>query len=296
MKTTDFTICNVCDDPGTLATAKDVREVYSNRRKFSDRKFTVWRCSSCGSLHSKEAVNLDEYYQGYLVNQQLNYVLSCIYLTRLRLLSRYGFCKSSTLLDFGCNQGLFLEFLRRRGYTNVFGYDPYVSEYDDETPLSQKYNFVVSYQVIEHVDEPRFFFSQAASCLEKGGILAIETPNATEIPLSETDGYLMNQKHILHQPYHQHILSKKALLDLGLSQDLTVVQSSRTFEGETLFPGVNNRAIWTYIRLAGDVHDVIEQPIQLKIILTSPQLLFYAFAGYFLPVKGNMTVIFWRNN
>lgn len=292
MKTTDFTTCNVCDNPGTLATAKEIQEVYSNRRKFSDRKFTVWRCSSCGSLHSKEAVNLDEYYEGYLANRNLDYFLSSMYYSRLGVLSRYGFRKSSTLLDYGCNQGLFLSFLRKRRYINVFGYDPYIPEYADEIPLSKKYDFVVSYQVIEHVEEPRHFFEGAATCLKKGGILLIETPNALEIPLSESDSYLLNRKHVLHQPYHQHIISKQALLDLGLSQDLSVVQLSPKVEYDTLFPGVNNRAMSTYIRLAGDVIDIIEEPFQVKIFLTSPQLWLYCFAGYFFPLRGYMRGIF----
>jgi len=292
MKTTDFTTCNVCDNPGTLETAKEVEEIYSDRRKFSDRKFTVWRCSSCGSLHSKEAVNLDEYYQGYLGNQRLDYFLSCMYYTRLKLLSKYGFRKSSTLLDYGCNQGLFLSFLRERGYKNVFGYDAYIPKYADETVLSKKYDFVVSYQVIEHVEEPRHFFDLAVSCLQRGGVLVVETTNATDISLSGIDEGPLDKKRLLHQPYHRHTLSQQALLGLGLSQGLSVVPSSSRIEYDTLFPGVNNRAISTYFQLAGDVHDVIEEPFQIKIFLTSPQLWFYCFFGYFFPVKGYMRAIF----
>ena len=160
MKKVDFTICNVCDNPDTFATAKDIQEVYSNVRKFSHHKFTVWRCNSCDSLHSKEPVNLDEYYQGYLANQSLNYFLLCIYFNRLKKLQKHGFTKSSTLLDYGCNKGLFLSFLNQKGYLNVSGYDPFITEFANDKYLSRKYDFVVSYQVIEHMEEPRnFFFS-----------------------------------------------------------------------------------------------------------------------------------------
>jgi SAM-dependent methyltransferase len=196
------------------------------------------------------------------------------------------------LLDYGCNQGLFLAFLRQRGYANVFGYDPFVSPYMDQTVFQQQYDFIVSCQVIEHLAQPRYFFDQTVPYLRQKGILLIETPNAAEIPLCDTNGYLPHRNQTLHQPYHQHILSKGALLNLGRAQGLTLVQASRRIEYDTGFPGVNTRAFTTYIRLAGDMLDVVEEPIKLKLLLTSPQLLFYSLLGYFFPPQGLMSVVF----
>jgi hypothetical protein len=73
----DFQLCNVCQHPGTFDNTLDVKQIPSNLRKFKEQKFTVWRCSSCHSLHSKESVDLNYYYENYIIGKQgLNYFFS----------------------------------------------------------------------------------------------------------------------------------------------------------------------------------------------------------------------------
>ena len=271
----------------TFDNALEVKQIPSNIRKFKDQKFTVWRCSSCRSLHSKELVDLNYYYENYIIGKQgLNYFFRCVYYNRLKLLRKYGFGKKHKLLDFGCNQGLFLSFLNQLGYENVFGYDPYVPKYSDQKVLSKKYDFITTYDVIEHVDEPRIFLTQLISCLEKDGLLILGTPNADEIKLSSPEAPE------LHQPYHRHILSEKALMNLALSQGLEVVEFSKRWYVDTLYPLVNTRFLWTYLQQSENVIDVLQEPLRWQILLTSPLLIFYSFAGYFFRMPGNMTVVF----
>ena len=283
----DFQLCNVCQQPGTFDNALEVKQIPSNIRKFKDQKFTVWRCSSCRCLHSKELVDLNYYYENYVIGKEdLNYFFRCVYNNRLRLLRKCGLKKDSKLLDYGCNQGLFLSFLNQLGYENVFGYDPYVSKYSDQKVLSKKYDFITTYDVIEHVDEPRDFLTQLVSCLEKGGLLILGTPNADEIKLSDPGSPE------LHQPYHRHILSEKALINLASSQGLEVVEFSKRAYWDTLYPMLNTRLLWTYIYQTENVIDVLQEPLRLKMLLTSPLLIFYSFAGYFCRMPGSMTVVF----
>ncbi|NEO74379.1 class I SAM-dependent methyltransferase [Moorena sp. SIO3H5] len=284
----EFTVCNVCDNPGTFKQAKDVRQISSNVRKFKEHKFTVWRCSSCHSLHSKDSVDLDYYYADYPINNLRfnNFISRLAYQGPLKLLLKHGFKKNHKLLDFGCNQGLFLSFLHQLGYNNAFGYDSYIPKYSDQSVLDHEYDIIFTDQVIEHLKEPRKVFGQLVSCLKKGGLLVVGTPNADEIELS--DSYLT----MLHQPYHQHILSEKALLNLGLSNGLEVVKVYKRWSGNSLFPTLNPRFIFTYVRCTGNMIDVATEPPRLGTILTSPLLMFYAFAGYFFPHPGNMIVVF----
>jgi SAM-dependent methyltransferase len=192
--------------------------------------------------------------------------------------------KHHKLLDFGCNQGLFLSFLNQLGYENVFGYDPYVSKYSERKILSKKYDFITTYDVIEHVDEPRDFLTQLVSCLEKGGLLILGTPNADEIKLSRPESPE------LHQPYHRHILSEKALMNLAFSKGLEVVVFYKRAYWDTLYPMVNTRFLWTYVHQTENVIDVLGEPLRWQLLLTSPLLIFYSFADYFFRMPGNMTV------
>ncbi len=252
-----------------------------------NQKFTVWRCSSCNSLHSKELVDLNYYYENYVIGKNgLDYFFSSAYYNRLKLLRKYGLRKDSKFLDYGCNQGLFLSFLDQLGYKNVFGYDAYVPKYSERKILTEKYDFITAYDVIEHVDEPSDFLTQLISCLDKDGLLLIATPNADEIKLSSPE------TPELHQPYHRHILSEGALMNLALSKGLEVVEFSKRWYNDTLYPLVNTRFMWTYVQQTGNVIDVLQEPPRWQVLLTSPLLIFYAFAGYFFRMPGNMTVVF----
>ncbi|MBI2470654.1 MAG: class I SAM-dependent methyltransferase [Planctomycetes bacterium] len=284
----EITVCNICECHGKYETALEVTEIYSNVRKFKNEKFTVWRCSNCNSLHSKEAVNLDYYYEHYPIKQHtMNYATRCAYRNRLRLLRKHGLKKEHTILDFGCGQGVFVLFLQQCGY-KAFGYDPYVEKYADKKILDNTFDVVTSYETIEHVNQPSEFFGQVVCCLRQGGLMVIGTPNADKIDLSNPKKFAME----LHQPYHRHILSEGALLSLGLKAGLNLIRVYHRFYFDTLCPMVNTRLLKAYVRCAGNFCDAMFEKPHYRYLLTSPQLLFYIFAGYFFPPQGQITVFF----
>jgi hypothetical protein len=59
-----------------------------------------------------------------------------------------------------------------------------------------------------------------------------------------------------------------------------------------LFPFVNSRFGKAYLRRIGNTMDALLEKQTPGVIFGSPRLLFYAFFGYFLPPKGNITVFF----
>lgn len=280
-----FTICNVCQSPGSLDSSTEIAKISSNVRFFKHERFTVWRCSNCQSLHSKEAIDLDFYYKHY-VTLPNGFALSIAYQNRLKLLQKHGFDLEKRLLDFGCNQGFFVDFLKQSGYQNATGYDPYISSVSDPRLLTEKYDFVVSYDVIEHAESPRDFFEELLGCLKPGGIMVLGTPDASATELSDAD--LTS----LHQPYHRHILSKQALLSLGEQHELHLAEYSNRSFYDTLIPGINFRAITYYIQKTGNLFDVVVEPLRFLTIFTSPLLIFYIFLGYFFRISNQITAVF----
>lgn len=287
--TPECTVCNVCDCPGTLESSPETGRVASNMRKFHQDEFTVWRCANCGSLHRQEAVDLDYYYKDYFLQQQkLDFFARLGYGNRLKMLRKHGLTRDSSILDFGCGRGVFVSFLRQRGYPNVEGFDPFDSEYDDPSVLDKPYDVIVSFDVIEHVDQPRDFFSQLTRQLSDDGLLVVSTPNADYLPLS------FPQAMRLHQPFHQHILSERALLDLGQQHGLRAVEVRRRFWLDTLVPAGNARFVREYVYRAGGLVDVTMEPPRVGMVLASPRLWFFAIAGYFFPERTNMLIFFRR--
>src|ERR1035437_5114652 len=121
------TTCNLCDQPATLEGATDLGKVPCNVRHFKDDVFTLWRCTGCGSLPCAEDADLPPYYAHYpLTDQNITFRNRIHYCNRLRLLERQGLRQSARILDYGCGSGLFVDFLRGKGFRQVYGYDAFV--------------------------------------------------------------------------------------------------------------------------------------------------------------------------
>lgn len=278
--------CNLCDRPGTLSAALDVGQVPCNVRAFNDRQFTLWRCTGCGSIHCAEDADLSIYYDRYpLKMQRLTFSERIGYRNRLNLLQRQGFPRAGRLLDYGCGAGLFVTFLKSLGLPNVEGYDAFVPVFAEPQRLRETYDAVVSYDVIEHDDDPRAFMSSVSRLVRPGGLLAIGTPRADQVSLARIGSPS------LHPPYHRHILSEQIVLALGREQGLEPIHILRRSFYDSLFPTVNTRFMWRYIEAAGGLDAAVE-PAQPGVFLRSPELLVWAFVGYFFPLGDNLLVTF----
>ena len=149
-------------------------------------------------------------------HQKLGFGERIGYGNRLRLIQRQGFRAVDRILDYGCGAGLFVDFLRGKGLPQVFGYDAFVPAYNDRQRLAETYDAVVSYDVIEHDDDPREFVKRIAPLVRRGGLLVIGTPNADHVSIHRKGDPS------LHVPYHRHILSERMLLALAASRALSL--------------------------------------------------------------------------
>jgi SAM-dependent methyltransferase len=283
--------CNLCEHPGTLAGASEagveVGAVACNVREFSRDLFTLWRCTGCGSLHCAEDADLDRYYARYpLKSQKLSFNDRIGYRNRWRLIQAQGLDRSARILDYGCGAGLFVGFLREQGVENAVGYDPFVPAHSDPSVLHEQYDAVVSYDVIEHSDEPRAFLRSLVRLVKPGGLLVIGTPNAENVSVSRKGDPS------LHVPYHRHILSERALLALGKEAGCEPAQVYQRSFYDSLYPTVNSRFMWRYIQKTGGLLDAAVEPPRTGLVLRSPDLLFFALFGYFFPLGDNIVVSF----
>ena len=156
----------------------------------------------------------------------------------------------------------------------------------------RKYDYIVSYDVIEHVAEPRDTLKELLDYLRPNGKLLVGTPNASALSLSDPARFAME----LHQPYHRHILSEDALLDLAREIGFRATMVTHRFYFDTPIPPVNTRFIWSYVREMGNCIDTVVEPLQPAKLFRSPKLLFYGFFGYFFPVKTSLNAIFEKAN
>jgi len=287
----DCTVCNICRKPGRIEESLEINSIPANVRRFQSEKFTVWRCPSCRSLHSKEEIDLNKYYKYYPLKQhKLDIWARTAYRNRLKRLLKEGLKREYEILDYGCGLGLFVSYLRKKGYKNVAGFDPYVPEFSDKKILQKTYNFVLSQDVIEHDNDPKSFMEGLVNLVRPGGVLCIGTPDAEQIDLLNYEKFAIP----LQQPYHRHIPSEEALKQLGESMGLKIGKTYHRWYYDTPFPTINYRFLQAYILNAGNLLDAAVEPPRIKMVLTSPSLLFYAFFGYFFPPRTEMMIFFHR--
>jgi 2-polyprenyl-3-methyl-5-hydroxy-6-metoxy-1,4-benzoquinol methylase len=281
-------ICNICSNPSTFEEATSLAKVSCHVRSHKEDSFTVWRCKNCNSLHSLESVYLEFYYSDYPFKRHtLDFHTRVGYKNRIKLLKALGIQKENSILDFGCGKGLFVQALKQAGYNNAYGYDFFIPEYSDQAILQKKFDVVVSYDVIEHVEEPRQFLHMLKGLLAPNGILHLTTPNADEIDFAKIPA-----QPELSQPFHRHIFSQAALINMAKEINLEVTTTSDRFYFDTLVPGVNTRFMWACLNAKDGMLDSAVEPPPWNKILCSPRLVFLAFFGYFLRMPGNMSATF----
>lgn len=265
------------------------QRVRSNVREFATRRFTVWRCPGCASLHCAEPIDFDLYYARYpLKRQRLALPLRLAYANRLAQLRSCKVNRAQSVLDYGCGQGHFVKVLRENGFADVHGYDAFTADYADPHTLARSYDVITAQDVIEHDDDPVALVRRLGAMVTQGGVLAIGTPDAAGIDLAEPERHSM----ALHQPYHRHIASRQALLALGRDAGLDVLQVATRFYGDTPVPGVNTRFLMSYVAATGNVIDAAFEPLDVGALLQSPRTLWAAIAGYFSPPPGTLSVVF----
>jgi 2-polyprenyl-3-methyl-5-hydroxy-6-metoxy-1,4-benzoquinol methylase len=281
--------CNICEE-----TSSEVEEsrVRSNCRKFGDQMFRIWRCPKCHSVHAGDEVDLAEAYRDYpyhLVGQSSNeWLLKGGYKNLLNRLRKVGLKREHKLLDYGCGGGGFLRFARSKGY-NVEGFDEYSEHFNDPRVIEAQYDFVLSQDVIEHVVEPWEHLRTLSRLAVPGGIVAIGTPNAELVDMQNPTLLI----HALHQPYHRHIFSKRALVSLGERLNWQFVRSYAKMYAETLMPGMNGRFFDYYTQLGDNTLDFALEPLHWKLPkLYTPIALFWAFFGYFFVPEDSLMVVY----
>ncbi|MFI5306116.1 MAG: class I SAM-dependent methyltransferase [Polyangiales bacterium] len=285
--------CNVCGQES----GPDVEQgsVRSNVRMFAAEQFTVWRCPHCLSIHARDEVDLAHYYADYpfhkLKDVKVDWMLAAMYGKLLSRLRAAGITAESSVLDYGCGSGLFLSHLRRQGFERTAGYDEYSEGFADKSVLSQRYDCVMTQDVIEHVPDPQALVRTLHELCKPGGVIVIGTPNAESINLAKPE----ERVHTLHQPYHRNILSKRALQGLGKDLGWELLTYYPTMYANTLVPFVNSAFVNHYFKCLDDNCDLAVEPIHPgSWKLWTPVTLAHALFGSFWAPECDVMAVFKR--
>lgn len=146
----DETPCRLCAGPAAFAFKNRVIGRYD---------VSYFRCSQCGSLQTEEPFWLSEAYADpelAIDTGAVQRVLQCVGVTHA-VAKIFGYRK---MLDFGGGSGLFCRLLRDCGYDayNADAYSPpgYAAGFSGS--LSEDYDLITAFEVVEHFANPRTDF------------------------------------------------------------------------------------------------------------------------------------------
>lgn len=234
---------------------------------FSQKGWTVYKCSSCGLGVLDPRPTQDElaalYRDSYFIGHYDEGVAPGTEAMRKRL-SQEGhrikffrpFKKTGHVLDIGCGRGYFLMACRERGY-DVQGFD--VSEdgaaYVRETlgiPVQtgiledafedNSFDVITMWHSLEHTSDPAKYLVLAGRWLRPGGILVIDVPNYTG-----TDARMkLDAWEDWDLPYHLLHFTPKSL-DMLLQRHGFVVIRRKTYHSSVVREKLRNIPLLGFI-------------------------------------------------
>lgn len=207
--------------------------------QYTKKSIPVFQCNSCGIIwHENQFADMNNYYESKEYRQSLEggteealfYELhDKETLDKLRYTGTDIF-RGKTVADIGCGAGAFLDFIvgvakkvvavepsqfyrdimERKGFS-VYAYADYaLKEYRDGVDV------ITSFDVIEHVDNPRSFIENIYELLVKGGRAIVGTP--TDAPVMRSLLGEVYEKKLLFSTQHIWIFSEKNLRLLAEEQ------------------------------------------------------------------------------
>jgi SAM-dependent methyltransferase len=281
--------CVICDRE-TPSESAEQASVASNVRAYSGERFAYWRCRHCRSIHARDQVDLAHYYARYPFHDlPSDWRFNLLHTRQLARLRRAGLERSHKILDYGCGSGSFVRFLHARGYSRARGFDEYREEYKDRSLLGDRYDCIISQDVIEHVSSPNALLAELGGATEDGAIVAVGTPNASAIDLTRPREFV----HAIHAPYHRHIFSSDALIDAGRRQGLALRRFYSTMYTNTPVPFLNEAFYRYYGRMLDDTLDVVTEPVHSgALFLRLPVTLFWGVCGAFFSRHTDVMAVF----
>ncbi len=286
----DYTQCDLCASPETLSPTTLQAAVPSSEREFENERFTVWQCGNCQCIHALEGVDLGHYYSQYGLHEQNepDRVTRFFFGRKLKWLQKAGMAKEHRVLDYGCGGGHFLRFLQENGYKYAQGYDPFTKEFADTKALEQRYDVVMSSDVIEHDISVTSHLETLTGLATENGFIYIETPDALSIDLNN----VVQHRQILQQPFHRHILTHTWIIDQMNQRGWEVAQIARHPFFHSWIPFLNVPAMDHYWDTYGGL-STLNEGYRWSALL-SPKYWYLGLFGVFIYGKDEVQLVLRR--
>ncbi|KZY31313.1 hypothetical protein A3740_06680 [Oleiphilus sp. HI0068] len=157
-----------------LCLSKETRAIHRDSHSKVDREYL--NCAHCDLIFVPKQFHISPGYEKSIYDLHENNPEDKGYRRFLEKLSMPLISQLEPFangLDFGCGPGPTLSIMMREKGFNVEEYDPFYMP--DKSPLSGRYDFITSTEVVEHLSKPKEVFELLFKMLKKKGVLGIMT-------------------------------------------------------------------------------------------------------------------------
>jgi SAM-dependent methyltransferase len=273
--------CPACRYKTKHPARSDLGTVRGNTERYINTQFRLWKCPQCLTIISIDPVDFHDIYSDYPLNKRkLDIFAQGTLGNLLRRLRRAGLKKTDTILDYGCGNGIFIDYLKQKGYSNVTGYDPYVPEFSQLPSTYAPFDFIVNNDTLEHCDDIHEMLQESLALLKVNGLLYLGTADSEPVDMANLEPHIMR----LHQPFHRVILTEQGLHNLVDEYPVDIEQSYRRSYHDTLRPFSNYRFLDELNKAVGHDLDRAMNPDETnRAFMRNPRLWFFALFGYLFP-------------
>lgn len=231
--------------------SKDSRVIYKGRirdgevGKLTQVEHKIVECCLCGLVRLSENPLSSDYYQTKQYRESYNSTASPLEYIKnhdseqAERINKLGseFFRNSIVIDYGCGGGAFLDLIKGLSLTTI-GIEPYIGYHESlvdrghmaysnaELALQEyrgKADKMVSFFVIEHVNDPVKYLTDSYNLLDDGGVLYLETDNINTILLELG---AKNYEEFFFRTAHQWYFDSNTLHKLAQSVGFSKVEIS----------------------------------------------------------------------
>ncbi|MDP3900379.1 MAG: class I SAM-dependent methyltransferase [bacterium] len=217
--------------------------------------YDLYRCSGCGLIFvwplPKDFAEIysQDYFSG--ASQGFGYAdynadkkpMLSAWLKYLALIEKL-LPNKGRLLDVGAATGFFMCLAKERGWQvngveisdfaarsgRKAGLEIFTGTLENAPFAEESFDLITMWDVVEHLPQPREFFSRASRLLKKGGVIVINTPDAGSI----LAGLLGKRWHLIVPPEHLHYFNLNSLSLLLSKTGFKILQHGKIGKKFTL--------------------------------------------------------------
>jgi len=207
----------------------------------SFEKLFLAKCQNCDFIFDKRIPSENELIEHYKIYaySQLKPLPNLTRVSYHKLLDTFEqYRGSGNILDIGCGQGDFLVEAKKRNW-KVYGTEysraavklckerdinMYQGELNQESFSGLDFDVITSFEVIEHINNPNDFMSEANNKLRKSGLFYCTTPNFNSI----LRNFEKSKFKMICYPEHISFYTKQSIKHLGKSHNFHSIKTQTT--------------------------------------------------------------------